>query len=383
MPVVKEAMHMGILRSEDSQESAVSHNIEKARRAVYSLMAAGFHGNNGLDPETSIHLLQTYVVPVLVYGLEVLLPRRTLMERLDRLLKKFLKMILSLPDTVADPAVYVLSGLTPVECIVHKRALTLYGSIRRLDDKATEKQLAVRAVSVKAYSGSSWYVEVRKLLVRYGLPPALDILNNPPSKYRWKRLVRQHVDRYWSECIKRQAALYSTLRFMHADEYYPGKKHPSVQSVTGVRDVPRVGVKAKLITGTYILQVNRASFNQNEISRTCLLCQQEDETTEHFILHCTALSAVRQSMLKSMEDMYVDIFNHQPDLEDLLQFILDSSALLGGEEAIQSQLRADIEKASRCLCHRLHIERYKRLSHIPNKKRRATKVRGSGHSTNL
>ena len=84
-----------------------------------------------------------------------------------------------------------------------------------------------------------------------------------------------------------------------------------------------------------------------------------------------------------MEDMYVDIFNHQPDLEDLLQFILDSSALLGGEEAIQSQLRADIEKASRCLCHRLHIERYKRLSHIPNKKMRATKVRGSGRSTNL
>ena len=143
---------------------------------------------------------------------------------------------------------------------------------------------------------------------------------------------------------------------MHADEYYPGKKHPSVQSVTGVRDVPRVGVKAKLITGTYILQVNRASFNQNEINRTCLLCQQEDETTEHFILHCTALSAARQSVLKSMEDMYVDIFNHQPDLEDLLQFILDSGALLGGEEAIQSQLRIDIEKASRCLCHRLHIE---------------------------
>ena len=48
MPVVKEAMHMGIQRSEDSQESAMKHNIEKARRTVYSLMAAGLHGNNGL-----------------------------------------------------------------------------------------------------------------------------------------------------------------------------------------------------------------------------------------------------------------------------------------------------------------------------------------------
>ena len=69
MPVVQEAMHMGILRSQYSQESAVTHNIEKARRTVYSLMSAGFHGDNGLDPDTSIHLFQTYVLPVLVYGL--------------------------------------------------------------------------------------------------------------------------------------------------------------------------------------------------------------------------------------------------------------------------------------------------------------------------
>ena len=41
MPVVKEAMHMGILRSADSQESAVNHNIDKARRTTYCLIGAG------------------------------------------------------------------------------------------------------------------------------------------------------------------------------------------------------------------------------------------------------------------------------------------------------------------------------------------------------
>ena len=76
MPVVKEVMHMGILRSADSQESAVNHNIDKARRTTYCLMGAGLHGNNGLDPDTSIHILQTYILPLLVYGLEVLLPRK-------------------------------------------------------------------------------------------------------------------------------------------------------------------------------------------------------------------------------------------------------------------------------------------------------------------
>ena len=74
MPVVEEAMHMGILRSADTHESAVLHNIQKARRTVYSLMGSGLHGEHGLDPETSIHLLQAYVLPVLVYALEVVLP---------------------------------------------------------------------------------------------------------------------------------------------------------------------------------------------------------------------------------------------------------------------------------------------------------------------
>ena len=57
MPVVKETMLLGIQKSEDSQESAVKPNIEKVRCTVYSLMAAGLHGNNGFDPDTSIYLL--------------------------------------------------------------------------------------------------------------------------------------------------------------------------------------------------------------------------------------------------------------------------------------------------------------------------------------
>ena len=46
MPIVKEAMHMGIPRSADNHETAVSHNIRKARCTVYSLMGSVLHGEN-------------------------------------------------------------------------------------------------------------------------------------------------------------------------------------------------------------------------------------------------------------------------------------------------------------------------------------------------
>ena len=40
---------------------------------------------------------------------------------LDVQLKKLLKQILSLPDTTADPAVYLLSGLLPAEALIPQK----------------------------------------------------------------------------------------------------------------------------------------------------------------------------------------------------------------------------------------------------------------------
>ena len=66
---------MGILRTSSNQElNVVEHDIQKVRRTTNSLMGAGLHGENGLDPETSISLLNTYIFPVVQYGPKVIIP---------------------------------------------------------------------------------------------------------------------------------------------------------------------------------------------------------------------------------------------------------------------------------------------------------------------
>ena len=103
-------------------------------------MPAEFNGENALDPITSVHLLQTYVLPVMVYSLDVLLPRKVHIEKkIEKLFRKFLKMTLSLPDRVVDPAVYIISGTAPVEGIIHKRGSNLCGGICRLGEDTVEK----------------------------------------------------------------------------------------------------------------------------------------------------------------------------------------------------------------------------------------------------
>ena len=51
------------------------------------------------------------------------------MEKLDRVHKKFIKQVLSLPHNVADPAIYIIARALPVEAIIHTRALSLFGSV--------------------------------------------------------------------------------------------------------------------------------------------------------------------------------------------------------------------------------------------------------------
>ena len=48
---------------------------------------------NSLGSDTSKHLRQTYVLLVLIYGLEVVLPKAALVEKLERTYKQFIKHI--------------------------------------------------------------------------------------------------------------------------------------------------------------------------------------------------------------------------------------------------------------------------------------------------
>lgn len=371
MPLVQQTMHVGILRSANSQESAVEENIKKARRAIYGLMAAGLHGENGLDPETSIQLINIYVLPVLVYGLEVLLPNRTLTDKVERVYRRFLKQVLSLPDTVADPACYILSGAIPIEAVVHKRALSLFGNICRLGETAVEKQLARRQLAVKSIDSNSWYIAIRRFLIKYSLPEGQSLLDDPPTKTKWKAIVNRCVNSYWCSRLKERASLYPSLQYLNAEDYVPGKKHWLIQHTREVRDITRLKTKLKLVTGSYILQINRACFNQNQVDPTCMICHNDEETTEHFILSCKASAEVRKPMMDRLVVFARNMIQTPIDSETLIQLILDSSKVVNvsGCGGYESQLRA-FERQSISLCHSLHTERFKRLAIIPSKRKR-------------
>jgi hypothetical protein len=48
------------------------------------------------------------------------------------------------------------------------------------------------------------------------------------------------------------------------------------------RDANRIPIKLKVVSGQYILQANRARFNQNQVDTICQLCGEEEESYNSF-----------------------------------------------------------------------------------------------------
>ena len=98
--------HLGLART-DKNDSAVNieDRISLARRTGYSLMKSGFHGSNGLNPKVSYSLYQTYVLPRMLYSLEILDLRKSDVKQLSDFHVDLLRRIQSLPSRTALSAV--------------------------------------------------------------------------------------------------------------------------------------------------------------------------------------------------------------------------------------------------------------------------------------
>ena len=188
----------------------------------------------------------------------------------------------------------------------------------------------------------------------------------PRSKLSWKAIVEAAINSYWNDRLQSVVPLYPSLKWLTRTKKPNRTLHSLIMSAENLREVPSIAVHLKIVTGTYILQSNRASFDP-----TCLLCKTGAETLTHFLLHCAILESIREPILKDIKYIlrHSDIdFNNS---EILLQLLTDCSAILDTETVSEFIFHV------RRLCHALHVERYQRLSIVPRRKRKAkTKKKG-------
>lgn len=123
--------------------------------------------------------------------------------------------------------------------------------------------------------------------MKYGLPEAFHLLQNPPKKLEWKTMVDKKVNQFWIDSLVEDNNSKSSLNLMSVNTCKIGQCHPVWKTVRpNPIDVEKAAIKARILTGTYTLQSNRAKFNQHDVDPTCLLCKEGPENRQHFILTC-------------------------------------------------------------------------------------------------
>jgi hypothetical protein len=296
------------------------------------------------------------------YGLETLLPSGKSFETLEKQYNKMIKQILSLPINTAEPTIYIISGLLPAEAEVHKRAITLFGCICRSGKTSTEWKMAERQLSIKNSKSKSWFIDIKRLFIKYGISDPYEFLDTILSKHQWKSLIKSKIHSYWISTISEVCNLYSSLKYLKGS-YKIGQCHPLATTISAnMRDIIRIPIRLKIATGTYILQANRASFNGSQLNPICLLCRNSAETLEHFLLTCNCLDSIRAPLVKEIINTCSALFakNKLDGNVNLLQVLVNPYVYSNNGE-FTNIISKHLEPMCRFLCFRLHTKRYELL----------------------
>ncbi|CAC5380503.1 CCDC34 [Mytilus coruscus] len=140
--------HLGIIRAEIKENNVnVEDSLSLARRTLYSLINSGLHGSNDLNPITSYQIYRSYVIPKLLFGLEILPLQQIDIDRLRKFHINCLRKFQSLSQRTALCAVYLLIGALPIEAELHKRQLSFLYSLLNNENESIQ-QLNQRQISI-------------------------------------------------------------------------------------------------------------------------------------------------------------------------------------------------------------------------------------------
>ena len=358
--------HLGLFRSEIKENTInIDERLSLARRTLYSLINTGLHGSNGLNPQTSFKIYQCYVLPRLLFGLEVLPLTATQISILAKFHISNLRRFQSLPLRTATSAVYLLLGALPIEAELHKRHLSLLHNILTTNN-TTIRDLSTRQIAINLDNSKSFFSRVQDILDIYQLPHIRELKFNNLSKEQWKIQIKNAVNKFWTEHFQSEAREKSTLKYLNIDSLKIGSTHQVWSTLESTVSEVRMGItKCRMLTGTYLLQSNKHKFSKSNESATCKCCGLGDEDVIHMLLECPALYVQRKQYFSNVKSMVSDCiglgqweetFNNKTNL---VQLILDSSKLpiFHNKPEYLKIVRATTE-----LCHNLHVARLHKLN---------------------
>ena len=370
---VEEAEHVGVLRSIHGNTPNIVQRISSFKKALGILVSCGLAQGRRSNPTVSLRILSTYCTPVLLSGLASLVLSSSEVASIDQQFKLTLQNIQKLKTSSPSALVHFMAGSLPLTAILHIRQISLLGMISRLQQDPLHT-LAHQALLTS--SSLSWFTSVRDLMQLYQLPHPLTILDNPPTKDSFKKLVKAKILDYWEKKLRAEAALLPSLNYFYPQ--FMSLCHPHKLWTTAGNnpfEVAKARVQLLFLSNQYpCARVSRHWSAENpEGLCTYPLChtQRLVESREHILLYCPAYNTARERIITTCLEssnpsvkilLTKYLVSSNPELT--MQFLMDCSVLSEVIKAAQlsgPNIFSDLFYHTRTWCFVLHKQRMIRL----------------------
>jgi hypothetical protein len=152
------------------------------------------------------------------------------------------------------------------------------------------ENVSIREIAWRQYNvgrPASFFIRIVGIPDLYELPPFTEVMNGHFKKIEWKGIVKKSINIYWNTKLQLDCQSKSSLSLLSTTSLEMGKTHIVWDSINNsVWDVRKAITKARMLTGTYMLQTLKSKFNQSEVDPTCPICRLETETITHVITSC-------------------------------------------------------------------------------------------------
>ena len=356
LPVTPDFTHLGLNWRQGAINPDVQKHVTSARRTAYSLLGAGLHGRNGLDPAASFKLITLYVIPTLLYGLEATILRRADFNKLETFYRGLLRQVQSLPVSTAKEAIYLLLGTVPIEAVIHQHILSFFGSITRLEDDNPLRVLALRQLALAEHRPHSWFNYAQSIAQLYDIDLHSALTITWP-KDSWKTYCKTKVRDQWRARLLSDAVNKSTLAqlLLSIEDRGP---HLTWGVCQGSPFRARAATsRARMLVGRSGLQGDRWRISVGE-DTTCPLCAHPREDAEHLLVTCNDLQAERGDAVLRFQDVWrTDSLPPPLSTPELTQALLNGDRYRNRHGSLVMikcrHLKEDAHRLSSALCDRL------------------------------
>jgi hypothetical protein len=261
---------------------AVKTLSEQALKAYHNLLL--LFDRVEFDIKTKLFLFDSMVVPILLYGSEVIGIYD--FQEIDKLHIRFCKHVLGVKLQTPNYAVYGELGRFPLSVICKERAVKFWLKIMKNEESPLKR---IYNEQLQSGNPNNWVNSMKNYIDRLGFSHLMQDFN---VNYNYFPILRQRIrDQFlqkWSETINTMPKL----------EYYKQfKTHFEFEDYLSF--INNISLRKQLSCmrlSSHALEIEVGRYNNiNRENRICKLCNQNTiESEYHFLLCCTRYSEIRR-----------------------------------------------------------------------------------------